>query len=80
MESFLQVTRDWTNFCEALAQISGALLGLVFVALTFNPRLPGNGKDPVLGALAHQTFADFALLMLVSGCRSAWLLIVHQEK
>lgn len=50
----------------ALAQVSGGLVGLVFVALTFNAKALGVGGDPMLGALARQTFADFLLLLLVS--------------
>lgn len=66
MESFGQFTHDWANFYGALAQVSGALVGLVFVALTFRPKALVGGDDPLLGALARQTFADFLLLLLVS--------------
>lgn len=63
---FEQMTHDWANFFGALAQISGALVGLVFVALTFNARLLGTEGDPLLGALARQIFADFLLLLIIS--------------
>ena len=66
MENFSLMTHDWSAFFSAMAQISGSLVGLVFVALTFNPRLLGTGRDPILGVLARQTFADFILLLLVS--------------
>lgn len=66
MDNFLSMTREWASFFETLAQISGSLVGLVFVALTFNPRLLGDAEDPILGTLAAQTFADFVLLLLVS--------------
>lgn len=66
MDSFSQMTHDWANFFSALAQVSGALVGLVFVALTFNAKKLGIGGDPMLGALARQTFADFLLLLLIS--------------
>lgn len=66
MNSFDLMTRDWSGFFGAMAQISGSLVGLVFVALTFNRQLLGDGKDPILGLLARQTFADFILLLLVS--------------
>lgn len=66
MDSFSQMTHDWANFFSALAQVSGALVGLVFVALTFHPKKLGIGGDPLLGALARQTFADFLLLLIIS--------------
>ncbi|MFI4979884.1 MAG: hypothetical protein ACHQIO_06010 [Nevskiales bacterium] len=66
MDSFNQMTQDWAGFFSALAQVSGGLVGLVFVALTFNSRALGVGGNPMLGALAQQTFADFLLLLLIS--------------
>lgn len=66
MNSFDLMTHDWSAFFGAMAQISGSLVGLVFVALTFNRQLLGDGKDPILGILARQTFADFIVLLLVS--------------
>jgi hypothetical protein len=60
------MTHDWANFFGALAQVSGGLVGLVFVALTFNSKALGVNGDPMLGALARQTFADFLILLLVS--------------
>ncbi len=66
MEYFAQMTQDWTAFFSALAQVSGSLVGLVFVALTFNAKALGVGGNPMLGALAQQTFADFLLLLLIS--------------
>jgi len=66
VDGFIQMTHDWVNFFGALAQISGALVGLVFVALTFNSKTLGLNGDPLLGALARQTFADFLLLLVIS--------------
>lgn len=66
MDGFTAMTHEWANFFAALAQVSGALVGLVFVALTFNAKKLGIGGDPMLAALARQTFADFLLLLLVS--------------
>jgi hypothetical protein len=66
LETFSQMTQDWANFFSALAQVSGGLVGLVFVALTFNMRALGANGDPLLGALARQTFGDFVILLLVS--------------
>ncbi len=66
MDSFNQMTQDWAGFFSALAQVSGGLVGLVFVALTFNAKALGMGGNPLLKALAQQTFADFLLLLLIS--------------
>ena len=66
MDSFSQMTQDWAGFFSALAQVSGSLVGLVFVALTFNAKALGVGGNPLLAALAQQTFADFLLLLLIS--------------
>lgn len=66
MEDFAQMTQDWAAFFSALAQVSGSLVGLVFVALTFNAKALGVGGNPMLWALAQQTFADFLLLLLIS--------------
>jgi hypothetical protein len=66
LDSFSQMTQDWAGFFSALAQVSGGLVGLVFVALTFKPKDLGTGGDPMLGALARQTFSDFLLLLMVS--------------
>lgn len=66
METFGQFAHQWSNFFSALAQISGTLVGLVFVALTFKPRALVGGGDPLLGALARQTFSNFLLLRVMS--------------
>jgi hypothetical protein len=64
--SFTQMAQDWANFFGALAQVSGGLVGLVFVALTVNAKALGAKGDPLLGALARQTFGDFVSLLLIS--------------
>ncbi len=66
MDAFTDITQAAQSFFSALAQVSGGLVGLVFVALTFNTRALGPGGDPVLKALAQQTFSDFVMLLLVS--------------
>lgn len=60
------MSQEWSGFFSALAQVSGGLVGLVFVALTFNPQKLGTGGDPMLGELARMTFSDFLVLLLVS--------------
>jgi hypothetical protein len=66
MDAYAQMTQEWSGFFSALAQVSGGLAGLVFVALTFNSRTLGADGDPVLSTLARQTFGDFVVLLLVS--------------
>lgn len=61
-----QMSQDWSGFFSALAQVSGGLVGLVFVALTLNPQKLGAGGDPMLGELARVTFSDFLALLFVS--------------
>jgi hypothetical protein len=61
-----QMSQEWSGFFSALAQVSGGLVGLVFVALTFNPKKLGAGGDPMLGELARVTFSDFLVLLMVS--------------
>lgn len=53
-------------YFSPIAQVAGALLGLVFVALTFNPKTLGMRHDPGLRSLAEQVFADFLMVMIVS--------------
>lgn len=73
MNDFAATLTSFANFFGAAAQVSGALVGLVFVALTYNSRLLGDGGHAGLRALAQQVFADFllvlmlALIMLVPG-------------
>gem|GEM_PF-1608554 len=63
--SFSDQALEWNAFFSAVAQVSGGLVGLVFVALTFNGKL-ANGGDPALRDLARQTFADFLNVLVVS--------------
>lgn len=60
------MTHAWTDFFSALARVRGALVGLIFVALTFKPKMLVRSGDPRMGALASWTFADFLLLLLIS--------------
>jgi hypothetical protein len=63
---FNPVAQEWSAFFSALAQVSGGLVGLVFVALTFNPQKLSAGGDPMLGELARVTFTDFLVVLMVS--------------
>ena len=65
MTSVLNV-EAWASFFSSTAQISGGLVGLVFVALTFKPRMFGADGDVALRSLASQVFADFLNVLLGS--------------
>lgn len=57
---------DFENYFSTVAQVSGGLLGLVFVALTFNPKTLGMHHDPGMRSLAEQVLADFLLVMVAA--------------
>lgn len=66
MEDFTRQLTAFEPFFSSVAQVSGALLGLVFVALTFNPKTMGMRHDPAMRGLAQQVFADFLMVLVVS--------------
>ncbi len=69
MQNFASLIGQWGEFFSTTAQISGGLVGLVFVALTFKPQalgIAGEPGDRTLRRLARQTFLDFLNVMLVS--------------
>lgn len=66
MENFSTFTQACVPYFSAVAQVSGGLLGLVFVALTFNPKALGLREHPALRNLAQQTFADFLMVLVVA--------------
>jgi hypothetical protein len=69
MDDFYQQLVQWNAFFSSTAQVSGGLVGLVFVALTFKPEamgLSGSSGDIGLRKLARQTFADFINVLLIS--------------
>lgn len=82
MSDYQTVLASFANYFGAIAQVSGALVGLVFVALTFNNKALGNDGHPGMRALARQVFADFltvlflALMMLVPGVPPAEIGVV----
>jgi hypothetical protein len=69
MPDFNAQILQWNSFFSSTAQVSGGLVGLVFVALTFKPEamgISGPGGDIGMRKLARQTFADFINVLLVS--------------
>lgn len=69
MDDFYRQLLQWNSFFSSTAQVSGGLVGLVFVALTFKPEamgLAGTGGDIGMRKLARQTFADFINVLLIS--------------
>ncbi|MDB5986395.1 MAG: hypothetical protein JWR16_1448 [Nevskia sp.] len=59
-------SENWLSFFSSTAQVSGGLVGLVFVAMTLKPELLGAAGDVGMRTLARQTFADFLNVLLVS--------------
>lgn len=59
-------TETWLSFFGSIAQVSGGLVGLVFVALTFKPDMFGAAGDVGMRRLAGQIFSDFLNVLLVS--------------
>ncbi len=57
---------NWLSFFASVAQVSGGLVGLVFLAMTFKPQLLGSAGDIGMRALARQTFSDFLNVLMVS--------------
>ena len=58
--------QSMAGYFSTVAQVSGGLLGLVFVAISFNTRVLGENGSPALRDLARQTFADFLVVLMVS--------------
>lgn len=65
MNGFEQQLGEFSTYFGAVAQISGGLLGLVFVALTFNPQRLALRHDIAMRSLAQQVFADFLMVMVI---------------
>lgn len=66
MTDYQTVLASFVNFFSTVAQVSGSLVGLIFVALTFNDKVLGSDGHPGLRALAKQIFADFLLVLLLA--------------
>lgn len=66
MSDYQTTLGSFQNFFSAIAQVDGALVGLVFVALTFNDNLMGSRGHPGLSALARQIFLDFLMVLVVA--------------
>jgi len=58
--------QSMAGYFSTVAQVSGGLLGLVFVAISFNTKVLGENGNPALRDLARQTFADFLVVLMVS--------------
>lgn len=66
MDGFEQQLAACSTFFVATAQIGGGLLGLVFVAMTFNRDRHGLGRDGAMHALAQQIYLDFLSVLVCS--------------
>lgn len=57
---------NWQSFYGAAAQVSGGLVGLVFVGLTFHAQRLRESHNRDLQDLAVQTFQDFLQVLIIS--------------
>ena len=62
MEDFGAFMHSAEPYFGAVAQVSGAMLGLIFVAFTFNPKALGRRERN----LAQQTFADLLMVLIMA--------------
>ena len=62
MEDFGEFMQSAVPYFGAVAQVSGAMLGLIFVAFTFNPKALGRRERN----LAQQTFADLLMVLVTA--------------
>jgi len=62
LENFDTFMESSSAYFAAVAQVGGAMLGLVFVAFTFNPKALGTRERN----LAQQTFADLLMVLVVA--------------
>ena len=62
MEEFHVFMQSAVPYFGAVAQVSGAMLGLIFVAFTFNPKALGKRERN----LAQQTFADLLMVLVTA--------------
>lgn len=75
MDIFAQIVDSLVPYFSAVAQVSGGLVGLVFVALTFNIKTLGLRGSPAMSALAQQTLSDFLVVLVLS----LLMLVPHQS-
>ena len=66
MDGFEQQLAACSAFFVATAQIGGGLLGLVFVAMTFDRDRRGLVRDGAMHALAQQVYLDFLGVLVCS--------------
>ncbi len=66
MQDFAQLIEGWRIFYATLAAACATLVGLLFIALTFNPSVSRAGKDSWELRIARKTFGDFLLVLMTS--------------
>ena len=65
-ESLNDVLGDWSAFYGAVAQVSGSLIGLLFVSLSVRIEILRDGALGHLRELALQTFNDLVAVLVLS--------------
>jgi hypothetical protein len=64
--SFAEQMAAWSVFYATVAVLSGTFIGLVFVALSLNPRIMVASGPTGLRILAAQTFRRFLMILVIS--------------
>ena len=64
--TFAQQMAAWSVFYATVAALSGTFIGLVFVALSLNPRIMVASGPSGLRILAAQTFRRFLMILVIA--------------
>ncbi len=65
-DSLSKILGDWSAFYSAVAQVSGSLVGLLFVSLSMRSEMLRGEQHRDLRDLALQTFNDFLSVLMMS--------------
>lgn len=66
MSDFSDSLADWDSFYGSVAGVSATLVGLLFVAVSINPRITNNRTRAGLNAWTGQTFQSFSAVLMLS--------------
>ena len=66
MENRFAALAEWHDFFAAVAGVSATLVGLLFVALAFNPAVMADDGPAGLRTWAGHTFHSFLLVLVIA--------------
>jgi hypothetical protein len=66
MDQYAEIIRSWQVFYATLATACATLIGLLFIAFTFNADIFRNRKTSWHLRIARKTFGDFLLVLMTS--------------